>query len=311
MSLSATLLLGLIAGGTIIFGLPIARLRRPAPSLRIVLNAVAVGVLLFLFWDVLSAAWTPIDTALGDVHEGTGGLGPVFGYGLLGAAGLSVGLLSLVAYERYMARSRRRAPEPDVTATASTVWSDARRLSLLIAIGIGLHNFAEGLAIGQAAATNAIGLATVLVIGFALHNATEGFGIAAPLSGRATVPSWGQLAAAGIVGGGPTFLGTIVGYVFVSPLLSTFFLAIAAGALVFVIGELWALLKRLGGTTVLATAMVSLGFILALATEIIVGLNQRSAAAHQVTISASRSASRANTTSIAMRSPTETSRPQR
>ena len=147
--------------------------------------------------------------------------------------------------------------------------------------------------------------------GFALHNATEGFGIAAPLSGRATVPSWGQLAAAGIVGGGPTFLGTVVGYVFVSPLLSTFFLAIAAGALIFVIGELWALLKRLGGTTPLATAMVSVGFILALATEIIVGLNQRSAPARQVTISASRSVSRANTTSIAMRSPTETSRPQR
>ena len=61
-------------------------------------------------------------------------------------------------------------------------WSAARRLSLLIAVGIGLHNFAEGLAIGQSAAAGEIGLALMLVIGFGLHNATEGFGIVAPLA---------------------------------------------------------------------------------------------------------------------------------
>jgi hypothetical protein len=117
------------------------------------------------------------------------------------------------------------------------------------------------------------------------------------------------------VAGGPTFVGTIVGYAFVSPLLSTFFLAIAAGALIFVIGELWSMLKKLGGATVLATSMVTLGFLVALTTELIIGMNQRHSLAPkpmtQVTTSASRLASRANTTSIAMRSPTETSRPQR
>ena len=77
MDLSKTLLLGFIAGVTIVIGLPIGRLRRPRPNLRLMLNAIAVGVLLFLVWDVLSAAWEPIDAALAGLHDGTGGFGPV------------------------------------------------------------------------------------------------------------------------------------------------------------------------------------------------------------------------------------------
>src|ERR1700712_3698886 len=104
MTLGPTLALGFIAGVTILLGLPIGRLRRPAPSLRALLNAVAVGVLLFLVWDVLSAAWEPIDAALIGIHDGKGGLGSAIGYGVLFVAGLSVGLLSLVAYERWMSQ---------------------------------------------------------------------------------------------------------------------------------------------------------------------------------------------------------------
>jgi ZIP family zinc transporter len=63
----------------------------------------------------------------------------------------------------------------------------------LIAVGIGLHNFGEGLAIGGSAVRGEIGLATLLVVGFALHNATEGFGIVAPLAGAAQRPGWGFL----------------------------------------------------------------------------------------------------------------------
>jgi ZIP family zinc transporter len=209
MSLSMTLLLGFIAGVTIVIGLPVARIKRPAPGLRVFLNATAVGVLLFLFWDVLGAAWEPIDSALTAVHDDTGGLGPVFGYGALFAAGLSVGLLGLVGYDRYMGAVAQRGGRGGPGAMAVTErpstgiasWSPAKRLSLLIAVGIGLHNFAEGLAIGQAAASDAIALATVLVIGFALHNATEGFGIVAPLAGetdadgRPVRPTWGFLLA--------------------------------------------------------------------------------------------------------------------
>src|SRR3954468_1301120 len=109
MALGPTLVLGFLAGVTILLGLPIGRLRRPAPSLRALLNAVAVGVLLFLVWDVLSAAWEPIDEALGSLHAGDGGLGAAIGYGLLFVAGLSIGLLSLVFYERWMGRVAARS----------------------------------------------------------------------------------------------------------------------------------------------------------------------------------------------------------
>ncbi|MDT4933640.1 MAG: zinc transporter, family [Pseudonocardiales bacterium] len=255
MDLSKTLLLGFIAGVTIVLGLPIGRIRRPMPSLRLFLNATAVGVLLFLVWDVLSAAWAPIDSALAAAHAHTGGLAPAFGYGALFAGGLAVGLLSLVAYERYMSRVAGRAAQPQFGPGAMSVherpsragmagWSAARRLALLIAVGIGLHNFAEGLAIGQSAASNEVALATLLVIGFALHNATEGFGIVAPLAGdvdengTARRPSWPFLLTLALIGGGPTFLGTAVGHGFTSEAVSVAFLTLAAGSIVYVVAQL-------------------------------------------------------------------------
>src|SRR6476620_11471667 len=108
MDLPETLLLGFLAGVTIVIGLPIGRLRTPRTGLKLVLNATAVGILLFLLWDVFSAAWEPIDVALSDVHETGASLGPALGYGVLFAGGLSVGLLSLVAYDRYLDRAAAR-----------------------------------------------------------------------------------------------------------------------------------------------------------------------------------------------------------
>src|SRR6202521_5126918 len=189
MSESHILLLGFIAGVTILLGLPLGRLRDPRPALRQFLNALAIGILAFLLWDVLAHAWEPIDGALVHVHDDTGGLGPVFGYSTLFFVGLAVGLMSLVYYERWLdERGRPRTFGPGAMKSVElfarrsglSSWSAARRLALLIAVGIGLHNFGEGLAIGGSAASGEISLATVLVIGFALHNATEGFGIVAP-----------------------------------------------------------------------------------------------------------------------------------
>jgi zinc transporter, ZIP family len=291
MGLGPTLVLGGIAGVTILLGLPIGRLRRPAPSLRALLNAVAIGVLLFLVWDVLSAAWEPIDAALGDIHAGQGGLGTAIGYGVLFVAGLSVGLLSLVGYERWMSRVAGRArsvPQPthfgpgtahvaELSAPGAGLasWTPARRLALLIAVGIGLHNFAEGLAIGQSAASGEIALATLLVIGFALHNATEGFGITAPLAGdmnadgTARRPSWPFLLMLGLIGGGPTFVGTAVGHGFTSEPVSIVFLTLAAGSILYVVTQLMGVAAKAKRADLLAYGLL-IGLVAGFLTDAIV-----------------------------------------
>ncbi|SBW26997.1 ZIP family metal transporter [Protofrankia symbiont of Coriaria ruscifolia] len=283
MGLGRTLLLGAIAGVTILLGLPVGRLRRPAPTLRALLNAAAVGVLLFLVWDVLSAAWEPIDGALTEVHTDHHGLGRAVFYGLLFNGGIAVGLLSLVVYERWMGRAaggeRRFGPgamaagELTARQVGLAAWSPAKRLSLLIAVGIGLHNFAEGLAIGQSAASGEVTLATLLVIGFGLHNATEGFGIVAPLAGDTdgipVRPGWGFLLTMGLIGGGPTFIGTAVGHSFTSEALSVAFLTLAAGSILYVVIQLITVAARSRRMDLLAYGIL-LGLIAGFATDGIV-----------------------------------------
>ena len=299
MSLEKTLLLGFIAGVTILLGLPIGRMKRPAPRMRLMLNAIAVGILLFLVWDVLSAAWAPIDDALGQFHDGNGGLASAFGYGLLFAGGITVGLLSLVAYEKWMARATRDDDAGELIAGATpenplppsgggvavlertktrsiAAWSPAKQLALLIAVGIGLHNFGEGLAIGQAAASSEIALATLLVIGFALHNATEGFGIVAPLAAENAVddgidrrPSWAFLLTMGAIGGGPTFIGTAVGHAYTGQALSVVFLSLAAGSIIYVVLQLVGVAAKSRRMDLLAYGLL-IGLLVGFATDAIV-----------------------------------------
>jgi ZIP family zinc transporter len=179
----------------------------------------------------------------------------VLGYGALFLLGLATGLLSLVYYESWLAARRQprnfgpgtMAPGELAAARPGIAgWSAARRLSLLIAVGIGLHNFGEGLAIGGSAAVGAIGLATVLVIGFALHNGTEGFGIVAPLAAEGDRPSWGFLLLMGLIGGGPTMLGTAIGRQFTSEAMSVIFLTLAAGSILYVVIQLLGVALKAG-----------------------------------------------------------------
>ena len=228
MSFPTVLLLGLLAGATILLGMPIGRLRSPSVRLRVGLTAGAVGVLLFLVWDVLSAAWEPIDALLSDKSDP----GPLALNSVLFVVGIGVGLLSIPLIQRLTTRAQAHME------------TSPRRLAVFIAVGIGLHNFAEGLAIGQSAAIGEIGLATVLVIGFALHNATEGFGITAPLTADTHRPSWGFLLLLAAIAGGPTFVGTIVGWTFVSEQLSILFLSLAAGSIIYVVIQLLGMLAR-------------------------------------------------------------------
>jgi zinc transporter, ZIP family len=241
------------------------RLRRPLPGLRQFLNAVAIGVLLFLVWDVLTHAFEPIDTALTNLHEHHGGLAPVIGYASVFFAGIGVGLISLVYYERLLARK----PAGGTGVGGIAGMSPARRLSLLIAVGIGLHNFGEGLAIGGSAGRGEISLATLLVIGFALHNATEGFGIVAPLAAVSDRPSWLFLFAMGAIGGGPTLIGTVVGRQFTSVTVSIAFLTLAAGSIIYVVMQLLAVAQKVGRRELLVWG-VFIGLVAGFVTDMIV-----------------------------------------
>ncbi len=143
----------------------------------------------------------------------------------------------------------------------------ALRTGLTIAAAIGIHNFAEGLAIGVSARAGAISLATVLIVGFALHNATEGFGIVGPLGD--VRPSWRWIGLAGLIGGGPTFVGSMVGYGVTSKPLELAFYALAGGAILYVIGEVWNGMRR-HGYRELGLLMVGVGFLVGVLTDLIV-----------------------------------------
>ncbi len=244
MSTSSILLLGAIASLTIFLGLPVGRMRNLSTGTRVFLNATATGVLLFLFWDVLTLAMDNLEPRLTAAQDEHASWGPFVGFSALFAGGLVVGLMSLVYYDSWMRRRRRpmgpgaasvQELAPAVPVRGLRLHSEPRRLAFLIAVGIGLHNFAEGLAIGQAAASKQISLAVLLIVGFGLHNATEGFGIVGPLAAEAERPSWAFLSLLGLIGGGPTFLGTVVGQAWVSDALATLFLTLAAGSILYVV----------------------------------------------------------------------------
>ena len=281
MSFGETVLLGALAGLTIYLGLPFARLQVLGKRSRVALSMFAIGVLAFLFVDVFEHAFQIVEETVTGYKAGEEGLGRVIGLVALLGAGFAAGTAGLATVERLI-RPKGSIRPPVSGGSAEVLPADdsarlaaeadgARRRALqtgmVIAVAIGLHNFAEGLAIGVSASTGEIGLATVLIVGFALHNSTEGFGIVGPLG--PVRPSWSWLALAGLVAGGPTFVGAMVGYNVSSEPLELAFYAVSGGAILFVIGEVWNAMRRFGHRE-LGLWMVSAGFMVGIATDLVV-----------------------------------------
>lgn len=247
MTLPNHVLLGAIAGLTIFLGLPVARWRAISSRAGGLLALTAAGVVLFLVIEVGFQAMQRVEAAV------LGG-GGALAQGMILAVGFTLGLVGLARLEDR--RRRKRA------AGAS-----ALEVATMVAVGIGVHNFAEGLAIGQSFAGGSAQLGMVLVVGFGLHNATEGFGIAGALAGRSV--SWPRLVTLGLIGGAPTMLGALVGGLWVSPSLELLFLALATGSLVYVTRELFrvefAELAATGGMLA-----VTAGLLLGFGTELVV-----------------------------------------
>ena len=278
MSTTQTIVLGAIAGFTIYLGLPLGRVRVGSLRTRAFLNATSAGILLFLLVEILGHATEPVEDAVKEAADGQAGWLQFIGLGLTYAIGLGVGLLSLLYLGRLWKRPSRPRPVgvgpgamsvAEATVSRSEAHSAALRTGMAIAAGIGLHNFSEGLAIGQAASGGELALALLLIIGFALHNTTEGFGIVGPLAAAEVRASWGWLGLAGLIGGGPTLLGTIIGSS-LAPATCTWAAWPWPVALLYVLGELLPVGRRLSWEVTLWGLLA--GFLLGVATELILAV---------------------------------------
>jgi zinc transporter, ZIP family len=284
MTFAETALLGAVAGFTIYLGLPFGRLHRLDDRARVALAFFAVGVLAFIFVDVMEHAIAIVEGAVNGFKRDSGSLGHAVALAALLGGGFALGLAGLGAFERRLRSARALPPiaggavdvlsaglDPTgvevIARERDAARSRALRTGMTIAVAIGLHNFAEGLAIGVSASAGEIGLATVLIVGFALHNATEGFGIVGPLGD--VKPSWRWLALAGLIGGGPTFIGAMLGFSVNSEPLELAFYALAGGAILYVIGEIWNGMRRYGHRE-LALWLLSAGFFVGIVTDLVV-----------------------------------------
>jgi zinc transporter, ZIP family len=165
-----------------------------------------------------------------------------FGGSALVYAGALVAYLVLAAVDAYL--SRRRGQDADSGAGAA---QSGLYMALLVAIGIGLHNLGEGLAIGSSYATGALALGAFLVVGFAIHNTTEGLAIVAPLregAGPNVGVRLGHLAALGLIAGAPAVLGAWIGAAAFNPSLAALLFGVGVGAIARVIVQIAPLMRN-------------------------------------------------------------------
>ena len=192
-------------------------LRRAAPRSLAAFMALTAGLLTFLMVEALAEA-LELQSALPGALNGTGLV-------VLGVASSYLGL-TLVAGRLSGGGDRDRSQPLGGVGLAT-----------LVAIGIGVHNLGEGLAIGSSLALGELALGTFLIVGFMVHNVTEGLGIAAPVAEGAGSIGVGKLAALALVAGAPAVLGAWIGGFLTNDLLAVLFFAMAAGAALQVVVE--------------------------------------------------------------------------
>lgn len=200
-------------------------LRRAGPTVVQVLLALTVGLLAFL----------ALDGGIEALELG-GRSGGAFGGPALVVLGAGLAFLALTLVDRVL-RSRRQQ--------AKAHGAQGLQLSIMVSVGIGLHNLGEGLAIGSAYAVGELALGAFLVVGFALHNTTEGIAIVAPLATERA--SWLQLVGLGLLAGGPAVGGAMVGAVVINAELSALLLGVGVGAIAQVIIQITPALRARSG----------------------------------------------------------------
>ena len=219
----------------------------------------------FMAFTIGLLGFLAVDGYLEGVEIGESGAGAFGGVELL-FLGAAIAYLVLVAIERWLAGRRERAHAGG---------GSGYRLGLMIAIGIGLHNLGEGLAIGSAYSVGALALGAFLVIGFAIHNTTEGFAIVAPLAREGEPrPSLARLAMLGAIAGAPAILGAVIGASISNAELSTFLIGVGVGAIVQVIVQLAPTIRDRGGRslTPLAVGGILAGIVFMYATGLLVSV---------------------------------------
>lgn len=249
--------LGLIAASTVFLGLLTAKIPGLGRRQRGFLTAASTGILLFIMVEILGE----VTEGVGDLFKSARSGFPTLHEALFSSAallgGLCIGLIGLALFElRCIKGGHDSMDRPALDRQG--------RISLMIAIGIGIHNLTEGLAIAQSFSWGNERLAWFLALGFGLHNATEGFGMAGPVAGQPV--SWGFLGLLGLIGGAPTLVGIWLGGLWDSHLFQLFSFGLASGAILYIVGELLHLGRELKGELVVEVGLLA-GFILSYGTE--------------------------------------------
>ena len=222
-------------------------LRAARPKWIAAFMALTAGLLTFLGIEALSEA-LDLQAALP---------GPLGGPGLV-LLGLATSFLTMTYVSHRMSGGRGAV--------------GGAALALLVALGIGLHNLGEGLAIGSSFSLGELALGSFLIVGFMIHNVTEGLGIAAPIAERGSAPvAVARLAMLTLIAGGPAIVGAWIGGYLTSDFLGVLFFAVAAGAALQVVVEVGRHLAR-GARGTLVSGHVVGGFLAGIAIMYVTGL---------------------------------------